>query len=71
MIISIVLTAFTIYLLCGLIFALVFVLKGADKIDEGAKDSTIGFKIIIIPGCTIFWPLLLNKWVKSKNNHHD
>ncbi len=71
MILPIVFTAITIYLLCGLIFALVFVLKGAYKIDEGAKDSTIGFKIIIIPGSMVFWPLLLNKWMKVKNNPHD
>ena len=72
MIITIILTVFLIYLLCGLVFALLFVIKGADKIDEGAKDATIGFKIIIIPGVMVFWPLLLIKWLKAKkNNHHD
>ena len=72
MIITIVFTVIMIYLLCGLIFAFVFVIKGADKIDEGAKDATIGFKIIIIPGTMLFWPLLLNKWLRAKkNNYHD
>ena len=61
-----------IYLLFGLVFAVVFVIKGADKVDESARDSTIGFKIIIIPGTMVFWPLLLNKWLKaSKNRYHD
>jgi hypothetical protein len=27
-----------------------FLMKGLNKIDEGAHGSTIGFKIIIIPG---------------------
>ena len=61
-----------IYLLCGLVFALAFVTRGAARIDEGAKDSSIGFKIIIIPGTMVLWPILLNKWLKAKKNiHHD
>ena len=60
-----------IYLLCGFLFAIPFVFKGADKIDEGAHGSTWGFKIIIIPATIVFWPLLLKKWIaasKIKNN---
>lgn len=62
----------TIYFLCGFIFALAFVTKGAARIDEGAIKSTVGFKIIIIPGVMVFWPILLKKWLNaSKSNHHD
>ena len=69
---TLVFTVIMIYLICGLIFAFAFVIKGADKIDESAQDATIGFKIIIIPGTMVFWPLLLNKWLKAvKKNHHD
>jgi hypothetical protein len=72
MLITIIFTIIMIYLLCGLIFALAFVTRGAGKIDEGAKGSTIGFKIIIIPGTMVFWPILLNKWLNAKKNmHHD
>ena len=61
-----------IYLICGFVFALAFVFKGAQVIDEGAKDSTLGFKIIIIPASMVFWPLLLIKWIRfSKNQPHD
>jgi hypothetical protein len=72
MLVTIIFTVILIYLVCGLIFALAFVTRGAGKIDEGAKDSTIGFKIIIIPGTMVFWPILLNKWLRAKKNmHHD
>ncbi len=72
MLLTIIFSGIMIYLLCGLVFALAFVTKGANKIDEGAQHSTIGFKIIIIPGTMVFWPILLNKWLKaSKNSHHD
>ena len=61
-----------IYLICGFVFAMAFVFKGAQEIDEGAKDSTLGFKIIIIPASMVFWPLLLIKWIRfSKNQPHD
>jgi len=72
MIIDLIFTIAGIYLICGFVFALAFVFKGARVIDEGAKDSTLGFKIIIIPASMVFWPLLLIKWIRvSKNQPHD
>jgi hypothetical protein len=65
MIIDLIFTIVGIYLICGFLFALAFVFKGARVIDEGAKDSTLGFKIIIIPASMVFWPLLLVKWVRA------
>ena len=54
-----------IYLLGGVLFVIPFLMKGLNEIDEGAHDSTIGFKIIIIPGVIVFWPVLLSKWMKK------
>jgi len=60
------------YLLAGFLFALVFVVKGVDKIDDAAIGSSVGFRIIIFPGTMVLWPLLLKKWLKSsKTVHHD
>jgi len=63
--IEIVLIIVSIYLLLGVLFVIPFLIKGLTKVDEGARDGTIGFKIIIIPGVIVFWPLLLRKWVKA------
>jgi hypothetical protein len=72
MIIDLIFTIVGIYFICGFLFALAFVFKGARVIDEGAKDSTVGFKIIIIPASIVFWPLLLIKWIRvSKDQSHD
>ena len=72
MIINLILTIVGIYLICGFVFALAFVFRGVQVIDEGARDSTLGFKIIIIPASTVLWPLLLAKWIKSSQNQsHD
>lgn len=61
-IVTIILIVVVVYLAAGLIFAIPFVIKGVTKIDEGAHGSTWGFRMIIIPGTIVFWPLLLKKW---------
>ena len=55
-----------IYLALGMLFVIPFLMKGLNKIDEGAQGSTIGFKIIIIPGVIVFWPALLKKWIRKR-----
>ena len=67
--VEIILIIVAVYLLVGVLFVLPFLMKGLNKIDEGANGSTIGFKIIIIPGVIVFWPVLLSKWMKSNLNH--
>jgi len=72
MIIHLIFTIVGIYLICGFVFALAFVFKGAQVIDETAENATLGFKIMIIPASMVFWPMLLIKWIKaSKNPSHD
>jgi hypothetical protein len=51
------------YLAAGFVFAIPFVINGVTKIDEGAIGSKWGFRLIIIPGTIVFWPLLLKKWI--------
>ena len=36
----------------------------AKAIDPSAVEGTWGFKVLIIPGAMIFWPLLLHRWLK-------
>ena len=72
MIIGLIFIVIAIYLALGFIFSIAFITKGVDKLDEGANGASLGFRLIIIPGTMIFWPLLLRKWLNSsKANHHD
>jgi hypothetical protein len=57
----------TAYLIAGLVFALLFVTKGVQRVDPTAKESTIGFRLIIIPGVAAFWPLLARRWLSGAN----
>ena len=71
-IIKLILAVSAFYFLFGFLFAILFVIKGVEKIDEEAHGGTLGFRIIIIPGAMVFWPLLMRKWIKSTNQTgHD
>jgi hypothetical protein len=59
------LTAITVYLSLGLIFAVAFVAAGIERVDPQAKGSGLGFRLIVLPGVTALWPLLLVRWIKG------
>ena len=65
-----------IYIIIGLIFAVYFSFFGVNKIDENAKNSGLGFRLLILPGVIIFWPILvfklfINKAYFNDNTVHD
>lgn len=66
MIVSIILIVIAFYLAIGFLFAIPFIIKGVNKIDEGAHGGSVGFRIIIIPGTMVFWPILLKKWITAE-----
>ena len=51
-----------VYFLCGLLFAIPFVLLGVKKIDPHAAHGSWGFRLLIIPGTMVLWPFLLRRW---------
>ena len=52
------------YLALGILFALAFVAVGIGRVDPVAKDSGIGFRLIIFPGAVAMWPWLLKRWIR-------
>ena len=66
--VTIVFLLLSFYALIGLIFYFPFIFKGMQKIDEGTRDTPLGFKILILPATLVFWPLLLKKWIASLSN---
>lgn len=64
--IELLLLALAIYLLLGGVFALPFLIKGAPAIDPAAKAGSWGFKVMILPGVALFWPLLCKRWFKGE-----
>lgn len=61
--ITLVLGLIGVYVGIGIIFASAFVSIGLARIDDAAKSSTIGFKLLIFPGAAALWPILLLRWL--------
>ena len=59
------------YLAAGVLFAVFFLNKGLQKMDTAAHGSGWGFRLIILPGVIVFWPVLLNKLIKVKKRADD
>jgi hypothetical protein len=65
MIPAVFLIAMAAYLAFGVVFAIPFVLVGAQKIDSHATHGSWGFRLLIIPGTMVLWPLLLRRWARG------
>jgi hypothetical protein len=49
----------------GLIFAVLFVLIGVQRLDSEAQGSGIGFRLLILPGVAALWPMFLYRWTRG------
>ena len=65
MIAATVLILIGIYFGCGFLFAIPFLLVGLKETDPRVAPGSWGFRLLIIPGVTAFWPLLLHRWLKG------
>jgi hypothetical protein len=54
-----------IYLSLGALFAAPFVVRGVERIDPVAKSGTWGFRVLIVPGVMLLWPLLAQRWARG------
>ena len=54
------------YLLMGTLFSAIFVARLVARIDESTAASSWTFRLIILPGCIVFWPLLLKKYIRAR-----
>jgi len=52
----------TLYAGAGGIFAVPFVIRGVTRIDPLGAGSPWAFRLLIVPGTVVFWPLLLLRW---------
>lgn len=57
--------ALTAYTGLGLVFAVVFVSIGVQRLDSEAQGSSFGFRLLILPGVAAFWPLFLYRWTRG------
>lgn len=72
------LTLAGIYAVLGVVFAVLFVVRGAGRVDQAARGGTWGFRMLILPGAAALWPLLAKRWLAAtgvppveRNPHRD
>lgn len=56
-------TVVAVYGAVGLLFALPFAFLGASRIDGATKGTGLFFRLLIIPGAALLWPLVLMMWL--------
>jgi hypothetical protein len=59
------------YLATGVVFAVPFLAVGVRRIDPGAAEGSLGFRLIVFPGVVAFWPLLLKRWLAGQTEPPD
>jgi hypothetical protein len=52
----------------GVVFAIAFVFKGVQRIDEEAIGAGWGFRLLVFPGSVAFWPMLLKRWAGGQRS---
>lgn len=50
------------YLALGVLFAPAFAWRGAGRLDAAAREGSLGFRLLILPGSAALWPLLAWLW---------
>ncbi|HVE56877.1 MAG TPA: hypothetical protein VNB22_08610 [Pyrinomonadaceae bacterium] len=63
---EIIVYAVFIYLGLGVLFAVWFAASGVTKLDDSAKGTSFGFRLIIFFGAVAFWVLLLRRLAKGE-----
>jgi hypothetical protein len=62
---EVILLALLAYLVCGLIVGVPFVVRGVAWVDPSAQGTSLGFRMLILPGTIALWPLIAAKWIAT------
>ncbi len=55
-----------VYALLGLAFALIFLPRGALRVDHRLAASPVTVRLLILPGVAALWPLFLRRWATGR-----
>ena len=53
------------YVAAGFFFGVWFVIAAIGRIDAAARESTLGFRLIVLPGVAALWPFLLKRSIEA------
>jgi hypothetical protein len=53
------------YAAAGVIFAALFLWRWVGRLDPAAQHASLGFRVLVLPGVVLFWPLFLTRLVRG------
>ena len=56
--------ALTLYVGVGVAFAVMFLWRWVGRLDSAAEHGTWGFRVLVLPGVAVFWPLFLVRVIR-------
>lgn len=59
---TIILCIVSLYASIGVLIGLSFAFRGVHRIDPAATHAPLGFRLLIIPGAAVLWPLVWSMW---------
>jgi len=62
---SLLVKALTTYLMAGAVVGTLFAFLGSGRVDPAAREGTTGFRLMIVPGSILLWPLVLARWTRG------
>ena len=55
------------YIAVGIVIGFAFLLFGVTRVFPHPVSVTTGARILLLPGAALLWPLVLRRWLKSRN----
>jgi hypothetical protein len=55
----------------GVMFAVLFLWRWVGRLDPLAEHGTIGFRLLVFPGVTAFWPLFALRLMRGVSSPPD
>lgn len=53
------------WLAAGLLVGLPFLTFAVGRVVEGAAGSSLMFRLMMLPGAVLLWPVLLHRWLTA------
>ena len=66
LIVTVLLVGLGLYVAAGLVTGIAFVVFGVTVVQ--AAPVTLGARILLLPGATPLWPVVLCRWLESRNS---
>jgi hypothetical protein len=46
----------------GFLLSFAFLAIGVSRLDPQARGTGVFFRLLLLPGCIAFWPVLVRRW---------